>query len=621
MLAVMLAGGGLALTARAPAHASTAAGTSASPAVENCGTGAALTRPVSLILACADNGMVATQLHWQSWNATQATATSTVTWLTGTTADASGKGHTTADITLSDPVAQADGQVLFTELSMHVTGATPDGFIRDNTFGEAPQPPTQAPANTSPRALPPVVTPAASSGTLNTAAIGGYWELAGGPSSAAETAEAITGAEASFLPGIIQAGQPYSTTGWGLWQITPGNSIPSSFGEDFELLDPWNNAEGAVNKYVAAGNSFSPWTTFNTGAYQNYLGDAQTPNTNLSDPGQYVSINSAPSGTHNSSNPGSTFGPTIPGGNPPAPFAFKAVFEANTTTLAGYSNAGTNFVTTLGMMAGTSPSVATLSDGSFESAFEANNDKLGLSHLGGGTLNTDEGMDQGASPAIAGIHGGGWIAAFQANNNHLVLYNSNQQATDTGLGMYPGTSPSIAVQTDNSYKIIFEANNGLLAGYNSSGSNFTTTVGMEPGTSPSIAVRPDGGYEAAVQANTGKLATIHFGSGYTVNPTDLGMDTTASPAVAVQSDNSFKVLFNANNNLLAGYNSSGSSFTTTVGMKAGTSPSIAVEPNGEYEAAVEANTDKLATIHFGTGYTVNATDLGMEDTTSPGITP
>jgi hypothetical protein len=621
MLAAALAGGGITLVAGMPANASTAAhaSVSATPAVENCGTGAALTRPGSLILACADSGMVASQLHWQSWNATEATATSTVTWLTSPTASATQKSHTTADITLSDPVAQADGQVLFMELSMQVTGATPNGFIRDITFSEAPAPaPAPAPpADMSPRSLPPI-TPAASSGTLNTAAIGGYWELAGGPSSVAETAEAITGAESSFLPGIIQAGQPYSTTGWGLWQITPGNSVPA-FGEDYELLDPWNNAEAAVNKYDAAGG-FTPWTTYDDGAYQTYLGDTSTPNTNLSDPGQYVSVNSAPSGTHNSSDPGSTFGPTIPGGNPPAPFAFKLVFQANTTTLAGYSNSGADFVTTLGMMPGTSPSVATLSDGTFEAAFEANNDRLALSHLGGGTLSTNEGMDSGTSPAIAALPNGGWIAAFQANNNHLVLYNSSSRATDTGLGMYPGSSPAIAVQPNGSYKVVFEANNSLLAGYNSSGSNFTTTAGLEAGTSPAIAAEPNGEYEVAAEANTAKLATIHFGSGYTVNLTDLGMDTAASPAVAVQSDGSFRVVFEANNDLLAGYISSGSNFTTTAGMKAGTSPAITAEPNGEYEVAVEANTDKLATIHFGSGYTVNNTDLGMDDTTSPGIT-
>jgi hypothetical protein len=54
-------------------------------------------------------------------------------------------------------------------------------------------------------------------------------------------------------------------------------------------------------------------------------------------------------------------------------------------------------------------------------------------------------------------------------------------------------------------------------------------------------------------------------------------------------------------------------------MKAGTSPSIAAESGGTYEIAVEANTSDLATIHLGTGYTVNATTLGMDPGTSPSL--
>src|SRR6202000_3251443 len=100
----------------------------------------------------------------------------------------------------------------FTSLNLRVTGATPSGFKRTVTFSEAPvQPVSTLPAQLGPPVLP-SGTPtsaaasgtsaspaaAAASGTLDTASIGGYWELAGGPSSVAETAEAITGAEASF---------------------------------------------------------------------------------------------------------------------------------------------------------------------------------------------------------------------------------------------------------------------------------------------------------------------------------------------------------------------------------------------------------------------------------------
>src|SRR6202034_2130009 len=53
------------------------------------------------------------------------------------------------------------------------------------------------------------------------------------------------------------------------------------------------------------------------------------------------------------------------------------------------------------------------------------------------------------------------------------------------------------------------------------------------GTSPSIAAKSDGTYEIAVETNTSDLATIHLGTGYTVNITTLGMDAGTSPSVAI----------------------------------------------------------------------------------------
>jgi hypothetical protein len=110
----------------------------------------------------------------------------------------------------------------------------------------------------------------AQGGVLSYGDIEGYWEKAGGPKSVASIAAAITGAEASFQPRIIQQGQPYSTTGWGLWQITPGDSEPQ-FGVDQALLNPYNNAEAAVAKFKGAGNTFAPWTTYMDGAYKAFL--------------------------------------------------------------------------------------------------------------------------------------------------------------------------------------------------------------------------------------------------------------------------------------------------------------------------------------------------------------
>lgn len=89
----------------------------------------------------------------------------------------------------------------------------------------------------------------------------GYWESAGGPADVAPIAAAIALAESGGA-NVKQQGQPLATTGWGLWQITPGSSAD---------LDPQTNAKAAVAKYKAAGNSFSPWVTFNKGTYLQFL--------------------------------------------------------------------------------------------------------------------------------------------------------------------------------------------------------------------------------------------------------------------------------------------------------------------------------------------------------------
>jgi hypothetical protein len=326
VLAAILTGAGMA-SAPLAAAAAAAASRPVRPVFKACGTGAAVRQPASIVLTCADRGMTARRLRWTSWTATGATATGTVTWrLTSTDA-----GRTTADITLTDPVRGAGGTLVFTALRLHVTGATPRGFIRDATFDEAPSAVT-APGSriAAPRALPgragasgAGASGAGASGQLDVAGIEGFWVLAGGQSAGSvrvpgygtytypQIAAAITGAESSFLPGNILLGAPYADTGWGLWQITPGDSEPR-FGVDYQLLDPWNNAEAAVAKYDASG--FLPWTVYTSGVYERFLPDAQgvAPDTALTDPGQYEPYDApAPAGTHNSSSPGTTYGPPI----------------------------------------------------------------------------------------------------------------------------------------------------------------------------------------------------------------------------------------------------------------------------------------------------------------------
>lgn len=83
------------------------------------------------------------------------------------------------------------------------------------------------------------------------------------------TAVAVAMAESSGNPnalGDIGIGQG----SFGLWQI---NSYwHPEYGPDFsKLYDPQTNANAAYAIYVAAGNSFTPWSTFKTGSYQQFV--------------------------------------------------------------------------------------------------------------------------------------------------------------------------------------------------------------------------------------------------------------------------------------------------------------------------------------------------------------
>jgi len=86
-------------------------------------------------------------------------------------------------------------------------------------------------------------------------------------------AVSITEPESSRNATVIQQGQPYATTGWGLWQITPGDSVPR-FGIDRRLLKPLNNGGAAHWKWAQAGG-WTPWTTWVNGLNRPFIGDAE----------------------------------------------------------------------------------------------------------------------------------------------------------------------------------------------------------------------------------------------------------------------------------------------------------------------------------------------------------
>lgn len=80
--------------------------------------------------------------------------------------------------------------------------------------------------------------------------------------------DAIAGAESSWLQNVVQQGQPYCLTGWGTWQITPGDSVPT-VGVNQALLPIGINARAAFVKFKSQG--LGAWTTWRNGVYKKYL--------------------------------------------------------------------------------------------------------------------------------------------------------------------------------------------------------------------------------------------------------------------------------------------------------------------------------------------------------------
>jgi hypothetical protein len=92
-------------------------------------------------------------------------------------------------------------------------------------------------------------------GTLGCSGLEQLWEAAGGPPSAASLAASVAMAESS--------GQQYATSSTddvGYWQIN------TPVWGSLATTDPMGNARAAV-QISHDGSDFSPWTTYQTGAY------------------------------------------------------------------------------------------------------------------------------------------------------------------------------------------------------------------------------------------------------------------------------------------------------------------------------------------------------------------
>jgi hypothetical protein len=291
----------------------------------------------------------------------------------------------------------------------------------------------------------------------------------------------------------------------------------------------------------------------------------------------------------------SFFTDVIGGGAGSGPHGHTFAFQANTGALwIGTADTG------LGMMAGTSPSLASTRTGP-RAAFQANTGSLWIAGTDG-AIDLGLGMMASTRPSIT-AHGEAYLVAFQANTGSLFVGSADQ-----GLGMASGTSPSIVTLRGGGHQIAFQANTGSLWVAGTAGT-YDTGYGMMAGTSPSIAALAGGGFQVAFQANTGALFTT--GTAGTVD-TGLGMMRGTSPSITALASGGYQMAMQANTGALFTAGSAGTA-DLGLGMMTGTSPSIAARGDA-YEIVFQANTSELyRTGPAGTG----GLGFGMATTTSP----
>jgi hypothetical protein len=102
----------------------------------------------------------------------------------------------------------------------------------------------------------------------------GLWIKAGGDPAVAPIAAAIVFPESGGNPSAVNPTDDGGRqSSFGLWQISNGTHTPP----DPNWADPLTNAKLAVGKYKGAGNSFSPWGTYDSGAYRRYVQNGVPP--------------------------------------------------------------------------------------------------------------------------------------------------------------------------------------------------------------------------------------------------------------------------------------------------------------------------------------------------------
>jgi Lysozyme like domain len=121
----------------------------------------------------------------------------------------------------------------------------------------------------------------------------GLWVNNGGSPAVAPVAAAIAEAESGGCSTALNPADNNGTqSSFGLWQISNGTHNPPAA----NIYDGNVNARLAVAKYRAAGNQFTPWGTYNSGAYARYLSPGTTPDTSVPGGGQQATLAADTSG-------------------------------------------------------------------------------------------------------------------------------------------------------------------------------------------------------------------------------------------------------------------------------------------------------------------------------------
>lgn len=104
-------------------------------------------------------------------------------------------------------------------------------------------------------------------GTLSVTQIASVMRAAGWPEDAIPTGIAIVLAESGGNPRAVNTANRNGSVDYGLFQI---NTVHGSLLSRGDKFNPVDNARMALTVYKQAGNSWKPWSTFNSGKYKDF---------------------------------------------------------------------------------------------------------------------------------------------------------------------------------------------------------------------------------------------------------------------------------------------------------------------------------------------------------------